>query len=288
MTRVYLAGPMTGYEHFNFPAFDAAAVDLRERGYEVVSPAELDSPAARAAALASKDGDTAHYAEGDSWGTLLARDVKLIADEGIEAIVALPGWGVSRGAKLETFVGRLCDLPILEYPSLEPVSDKVIAAVHAAGRSGDRWLFEEGSNVGHLAQVSEARAPKKVVTFVPANEIRVTDEKTGGQKGLKLAQLGALDPDAIMSVAEVAGFGATKYERMNYLRGFDWSLAFDAAMRHGMEFWAGRETDPESGLPHAAHAAWQWLCLLSFATRGLGTDDRICAGRHLKEASCPT
>jgi hypothetical protein len=115
--KVYLAGPMTGIPQFNFPAFDAAAADLRERGFEVVSPAELDDPETRAAAFASPDGAPGSgTASDETWGDFLARDVKLIADTGIEAIVVLPDWDKSRGAKLETFVGNaLCGLPVYAY-----------------------------------------------------------------------------------------------------------------------------------------------------------------------------
>ena len=261
---LYLGGPMTGHANFNFPAFHAAADDLRSRGYVVVSPAELDSPAAKKAAEESPDGDPSHYAENESWGDLLARDVKLIADGGIEAIVVLPGWHTSRGAKLETFVARLCGVPILEYPDLNEVHVDLIDVAHG---------------------VKEAHSKIPINTLrsaLPADgETRITDPTTGGQKGSKLAQFGSLDPDALLKVAEVAGFGATKYERLNYMKGFAWSLAYDALMRHMHEFWAGREIDEESGLPHTAHAAWQAMCLLSFSLHGLGTDDRICAGRHL-------
>lgn len=115
--KVYIAGPMTGLPHFNFPAFDAAADLLRNHelaNFEVVSPAELDDPSARAAAMASVDGDPALYARltGLTWADFLARDVKLIADGGIEGVVCLSGWEKSRGARLETFVAFLCGLPI--------------------------------------------------------------------------------------------------------------------------------------------------------------------------------
>ena len=105
-------------------------------------------------------------------------------------------------------------------------------------------------------------------------EERVTDPNTGGQKGRKLPQLGAIDPQSLLRVAEVAGFGAQKYERYNYLRGYAWSLSFDAMMRHALAFWGGEELDPESGLPHLAHCAWHCLAMISFQERGLGTDDR--------------
>ncbi|SED31843.1 protein of unknown function [Pseudomonas frederiksbergensis] len=38
--RVYLTGPMTGFEDFNFPAFNKMAADLCACGYVVENPAE--------------------------------------------------------------------------------------------------------------------------------------------------------------------------------------------------------------------------------------------------------
>jgi len=105
-------------------------------------------------------------------------------------------------------------------------------------------------------------------------ETRVTDTSTGGQKGTKLTQLGALDPVALIQLARVAGMGANKYAPFNYLQGYAWSLSLNQLMRHALLFWAGEDTDSESGLPHMAHAAWAALALVSFAERGIGTDDR--------------
>jgi hypothetical protein len=105
-------------------------------------------------------------------------------------------------------------------------------------------------------------------------EVIVVDPKTGGAKGSKLPQLGAIDPAAILEVAKVAGFGATKYDRYNYLKGYRWSLSYDALQRHLMQFWGGQDRDEESGLYHLAHAAWHCLALLSFTLFNLGTDDR--------------
>ena len=126
--KVYTAGPMTGIPQFNYPAFISYAASLRAHGFEVVSPAELDDPDDKEAALASPDGSMLHYtgATRKTWGDFLARDVKLIADDGIEAIVVLPGWERSRGARLETYVGgALCGLPIYTwdaaYGNLMPV-----------------------------------------------------------------------------------------------------------------------------------------------------------------------
>ena len=122
-----------------------------------------------------------------------------------------------------------------------------------------KGLMEEGT--GRLATMSDI------------GEVRVTDPKTGGQKGKKLAQLGAIDPASLLELAKVAGYGQAKYARFNYLRGFDWSLLIDALYRHLLAFQNGEELDPESGLSHAAHVAWHALALVSFSQRKLGTDD---------------
>lgn len=110
--------------------------------------------------------------------------------------------------------------------------------------------------------------------LVGSVETRITDPVTGGQKGAKDAQLGAVDPEAVMEVARVAGFGSAKYERYNFMKGYKWSLSYDALQRHLHAFWGGEDRDPESGRYHLGHAAWHCLALLCFAIRGRGTDDR--------------
>jgi hypothetical protein len=109
-------------------------------------------------------------------------------------------------------------------------------------------------------------------------EVRIKDARTGGEKGEKPEMLGFVDPNALLDVARVAGFGAKKYAKFNYTKGFDWSLSYNALLRHVLQFLAGEDIDPESGLPHLAHAAWQCLCLLTFWRFKRGTDDRFPLG----------
>lgn len=102
--RVYLAGPMTGIPQFNIPAFDNEALRLRAVNVDVVSPAELDGFEMRQHLLKSATGSVEDYPEGMTWGQFLGRDIELLVDDGIEAVVVLPGWENSKGARLETFV----------------------------------------------------------------------------------------------------------------------------------------------------------------------------------------
>jgi hypothetical protein len=107
---------MSGYPQFNFPAFFEAAAELREIGFEVVSPAEIDNQEDKGAALSSPDGDPSNRSLiKKTWGDFLSRDVKLLADEGIEGIVFLPDWEKSKGAKLEAYVGLLLKFKFWDY-----------------------------------------------------------------------------------------------------------------------------------------------------------------------------
>ena len=128
-------------------------------------------------------------------------------------------------------------------------------------------------------------------------EVRVTDDATGGQKGVKATQIGALDPVSLIVLGRVAGIGALKYDAFNFLRGYDWSYSYNAAQRHLNLFWAGEDLDvctvhgahdhpfvfiepghPDNcdgtNLPHPALAAWHGLTLTSFLVRRIGIDTR--------------
>jgi hypothetical protein len=78
--RIYIAGPMTGLPELNFPAFHAAAADLRAQNYDVVNPAEICPDPA-------------------PWEECMKRDlVQMLTCDGAHF---LPGWEKSRGATLE-------------------------------------------------------------------------------------------------------------------------------------------------------------------------------------------
>lgn len=90
--KVYLAGPMTGYPLFNFPAFKEAREKLRAAGYEVICPAEEDE----------KDGfDPANPREitEDEYEAWMDRDMQLIKK--CDCVVYLPGSHKSNGAMRE-------------------------------------------------------------------------------------------------------------------------------------------------------------------------------------------
>lgn len=96
MTKLYLAGPMTGLAEFNFPAFDRAAAKLRAAGYEVFSPAEHD----RENGFVETGLDGYSYPAGFSLRKTLMADLQWIADNA-DGIALLSHWEHSKGTITE-------------------------------------------------------------------------------------------------------------------------------------------------------------------------------------------
>lgn len=105
-------------------------------------------------------------------------------------------------------------------------------------------------------------------------EVRVTSE-TGGSKGQKLARFDLIPVAAQWELAETYGRGALKYEDPhNWRKGYNWSLSYQAMVRHANAFWAGQSRDIKDGNHHLASVAWHAFALLTFEREDLGTDDR--------------
>lgn len=90
-------------------------------------------------------------------------------------------------------------------------------------------------------------------------------------------RMGLVPPIATLAVAEVMTHGAAKYGIHNYLGGMNHSRLHDAALRHLNAWVRGEGADPDSGLPHLAHAAASVMMMLELQALGLGVDDRWAA-----------
>ena len=103
--RLYVAGPMRGYKRFNFDAFEAAARALREAGYHVESPHELDL-------LHGFSPDGAVNVDADMRRTFIRRDVDHICD--CDGIALLDGWKHSEGVRVEMAAAEFIGIPCEE------------------------------------------------------------------------------------------------------------------------------------------------------------------------------
>ena len=94
-------------------------------------------------------------------------------------------------------------------------------------------------------------------------EVRTVSE-SGGEKGVKPERYDLLPKPALDALSRVYAYGATKYDDHNWRRGYEWSKSYAAAQRHLTAFWDGETNDPESGLPHVAHAMFHMAALLTW------------------------
>jgi hypothetical protein len=95
-TVIYVAGPMTGYPEFNYPAFDAAERALLDLGYGVLNPTD-----------AEKLNDTGKPQE---WAWYMRHALRMVVSS--DGLAVLPGWEKSRGALLEVYVAQNLGLPV--------------------------------------------------------------------------------------------------------------------------------------------------------------------------------
>ena len=96
--RVYIAGPMTGLPNSNYPAFNAMAARLRALGHHVENPAENPEPPCK------------------SWRGYMRMAIAQLVT--CDAVALLPGWGASKGAKIEERLAVDLSLNVYEAEAL--------------------------------------------------------------------------------------------------------------------------------------------------------------------------
>lgn len=98
--RIYISGPMSGINRFNFPLFNRTAVRLRNMRWEVVNPVEVNP-------------DTS-----TCWLDCIAADLKAMVD--CTAICLLPGWEKSFGAQIEHLAAQKMGMTVYLAEDLVP------------------------------------------------------------------------------------------------------------------------------------------------------------------------
>jgi len=97
---------MRGHRLFNFPAFFAAEIRLRELGYDVVNPAARDM-------AAGIDPSRENTSTSFDIHAAFRYDFQAILDA--DAVVFLPGWMLSKGANAERVVAHFAGVRCFIY-----------------------------------------------------------------------------------------------------------------------------------------------------------------------------
>lgn len=101
---LYVAGPMSGYEEANYPAFNEAADLLRSVGFTVLNPVDVHEPV------------QCHYVD------LLREDLIMMFQA--DGVAVLENWWESTGARNEVQVAGLLKMPV------RPVTDWLSRAAY--------------------------------------------------------------------------------------------------------------------------------------------------------------
>jgi hypothetical protein len=105
--RIYISGPMSGMPNWNFDLFNKVDALLREQGYEhIFNPATLEG-------------------EEHDWVKCMKRDISIMCQNDVNAVVLLDGWTESKGATMEIYMARAFDMGTFIYNedknTIEPI-----------------------------------------------------------------------------------------------------------------------------------------------------------------------
>src|SRR5690348_5131587 len=131
--RCYLAGKMRGEPEYNFPAFHEATAKLREQGWDVWSPAEREEQSGFNPKT-DKAQSTAYY---------MRQDLPAVCES--DAVIVLPGWEESVGARLDVHVATECGIPVLDYVTGEQVVPRPEAVKDSKGIHRKTRFFNAGA-----------------------------------------------------------------------------------------------------------------------------------------------
>jgi len=272
----YLSGPMRGKPLFNFPAFDAAAKNLRAQGWAVFNPAEADRSRGFDPAT-DKAHDTAFY-----MGVDLPEVCKC------DCVITLPGWEKSEGCDIEFTVARKLKKPIFSYETgwelsahtsqpryIETWVKKRLTTKFDVARGIIPVVFEEPASL-----TKPAPSTQGVITDcalrIPQRDDRNPKDLLGALKPC----LNLIPPVFLILVAKVMELGAKKYSPYNWrAKKVLGSIYLAAAMRHILSYQDGEDNDPESGTNHLAHAAACMGIMLDAAANDCLVDDRPIKGK---------
>jgi hypothetical protein len=119
---VYIAGPMSGIEDYNFPAFFKVQRRWEKAGHTVWNPAA--QPGEKEVIKQSPEDVQAMFPQ------LIRRDIHLILK--CTGLVILPGWAHSKGARFEVHLATVLNLPIFRHQDTTcqfPVEDITYAVM---------------------------------------------------------------------------------------------------------------------------------------------------------------
>ncbi|MCB0075032.1 MAG: hypothetical protein KDE20_26420 [Caldilineaceae bacterium] len=116
----------------------------------------------------------------------------------------------------------------------------------------------------------------EALTFHPLGigDVNSQERGSGARYNARKPDLSLIPLCTLEDEARVWMYGKAKYAAWNWAKGMDWSVPFACLQRHMAAWQRGEENDPESGLPHLAHAMCNLRMLTLFSRTYPEGDDR--------------
>lgn len=292
MIDYYIAGPMRGYERWNFPAFREACAYVRSVGLTCISPHELDE------AIGFTE-DTTELPEGFMAGAL-RRDVEALLE--VDRVLLLPGWEQSTGARFELDVARNIGLKVSTYHpdgpwwvsgrSWEWVDERLAEPTEVGAPTvieSTTTLFPNGGSVTESTTYllpaddpwHEVDAEDRLGRLEAERHLPVTDDDTNPKDriGVTKPQLHLVPRSFVIRVAQAMADGARKYGPFNWrTKRVRATVYVSAAERHLGAWFDGEDNAADSGVHHLAHAGACIGILVDAIETGNLVDDRPTPG----------
>lgn len=256
LRSAYLAGPMRGHPHLNFPEFHKQTAWLRAGGWTVFSPAERDE------ADEALNGD---FSVGQERGLDYYMQFDLAAVAQTDCVICLEAWESSQGARLETVTAVELGHSVLEIVRTESgrmlmhVDPQYVRDIFYAG--GQCVIGAASSVLDTTDTLPEHDTEGETCWCSPRVE-HVAANTSAARKAQPIAS-GVLDyfPAALLEVSKVSKAGNDKHnpgQPLHHARGKSTDHA-DALLRHLID---RGDVDEETGMRHSAEMAWRALALL--------------------------
>lgn len=140
LIKPYIAGPMSGYPEFNYPAFFAMENKLRDLGVtDILNPVYI------------ANGETNH-----PYDFYIRHSLGMLIQA--QSIVMLNGWKGSKGAELEYHTAKTMGIPIFNQ-DLEPHVEEILT-------EDEINIFEEAQKLILGARQAQYGSPKQNFTAI--------------------------------------------------------------------------------------------------------------------------
>jgi hypothetical protein len=165
----------------------------------------------------------------------------------------------------------------IELPEKDPLelTNQVLTECDDCDGHGD---VVRSVNTGVTAAASLSVGHGSTITAAaPYAAEKAAYEASGSKQGMRFntgkLRYDLLPPEGLEELVKVYTMGAEKYAPRNWEKGISVTGCFASIMRHSFAWLRGETRDPESGLHHMGHVAWNAIAIVTFYYRKM-EDDR--------------